>query len=399
MTVDSCRCLTLKGLPLRSFSLVGTDNVDYYKAPKPADIEDDFTRLSRLEVKIDGYIKRHNKLSVELNTIEQNLGLILNEFNDEFQDSIGKSNNRHTQEIGVRILTKLNDFCSIDNSLELRPNELPPMEPNQKMQKKQSRALPPANLPMSRKSSTESDSTRTSKPNRVLAQAVQPSPTSPPPPKMLPSTFTTSPLVNSHSTHYHNNRDFTFNLTGIEKEKAGDFGPTNLVKAHYARVDTSTPYTTDTVTRLTHYKSTPSLVHANQSLPYESSPQYAAEESYLNDPNQSKTMYINMSSTVHSNHPLIEHCFRRIELLRPRIMGYKSEHKLSVYKELDNEIIQLMNRLDAADCGNVSVFQQDLNIAYCELHNLAGVLERAIDCTDPECVICNSFIYKQEISV
>ena len=111
-------------------------------------------------------------------------------------------------------------------------------------------------------------------------------------------------------------------------------------------------------------------------------------------------VYINMSSRIRSEHPIIEHCLRRIELLRPRIMHYKSEHKFRVYKELDHEISILMNELNGIDCSkDDTIFAQDKNVALCELHNLAGVLERSIECHDNDCVICNSFMYKPEVSV
>ena len=80
-------------------------------------------------------------------------------------------------------------------------------------------------------------------------------------------------------------------------------------------------------------------------------------------------------------------------------MNYKSEHKLRVYKELDKEIVYLMNRLNTVEVDKGSTLEHDKNVALCELHNLAGILERSIDCQDPNCVICNSFIYKPEISV
>lgn len=372
------------------------DTYDYHRAPKINDFQDDFTRLSRLEIKIDDYIKRHHQLSIEINDIEQDLGLILNEFNDEFQDSIVKNDNKHTLKIGERILDKLNNFCSNDNSVVFKTAPY-----DGKTQQLPDRTFSPVSIPKSRKSSTESE--QSNRVNQHLKTRKIPRP--PPLPiapvqaKMTASTLPTSPLTNSHNGHYQKNRDFTFNMTGIEKPN-DSYGSPHLVKAHYAVVNTSTPYTEDAPSKLTHYKSTPSL--AQQSMVYEnSSSQYApVDDAYIanNDPNQSR-MYINMSMIMHSDHPVIEHCFRRIEILRPRIMGYKSEHKLSAYKDLSNEIWRLSNRLDTVDCGNDSIAQQDKNIAKCELFNLEGVLERAIQCTNEECVICNSFIYKQEVSV
>lgn len=406
------------------FFLAEPDTYDYHKASMKANdyYQDDFTRLSRLEMKIDDYIKRHHQLSVELNNIEQDLGLILNEFNDEFRDSIVKSDNRHTLKIGERILDKLNGFCSIDNAIEFKHAN----SEGKGVPKLSERPFPPAPLPpkTSRKSSTESEQSSRAHVNQLKSAST--APTAVPAiqtkaPQQQTVLTSPSPLVNSHNGHYRkNHRDFTFNMTGIERppSESQHYGSPHLVKAHYAVVNTSTPYTEEVAgPRLTHYKSTPSLVQ--QSMAYESSSNtpvqqhYATDDTFIQgqtginnhnpnpnsiDPNQSR-MYINMSMVMHSDHPVIEHCFRRIEILRPRIMGYKSEHKLSAYKELSNEIWRLMNRLDTVDCGGDGVAQQDKNIAKCELFNLEGVLERAIQCTNEECVICNSFIYKQEVSV
>ncbi|KAI2799998.1 hypothetical protein BLOT_012210 [Blomia tropicalis] len=410
------------------------ENEDYFRrplSPKLNDMpQDDFTRLSRLERKIDDYIKRHNELSDELMLIESDLGLILKEFNDEFQESINKTDNRHTREIGVRILDKLNHFCTIENSIELRSTNFTTInnnskDTNVKNGKQQPQSLnEPMNKPISPIHKIQSQDIE--KVNNVPMKQ-EPKWNNNIPKQQnqtnqynnFPTTtkvnntnnnnknnnskpIETNPLMYSHSA-FRKQSDLTFNES---EPNVSQFESPHLVKAQYAIIN-STPYQTDTVQRLTHYKSTPSLVYqqqqqqqkVNQFTPSKELNRFSVADTYLNDQQNQSRMYINMSMVMHSDHPIIEHCFRRIEILRPRIMGYKSEHKLSVYKELDSEIINLMNRLNSVDCGDDQSFHKDKNIALCELHNLSGVLERAIECTDPECVICNSFIYSQEVSV
>ena len=370
--------------------------------PLANEYEDDFTRLSRLENSINDFIKRHTKLSIELNDIEKNLELILKEFNEEFQDSISKSDNRHTQEIGLRILDKLNNFSTIENSIMAKTNQNinnsnnnhhnHNNNNNEHENHNNEAAILSPNLSKTHQTTTNNEYAHVSDSNHYAKSKK---------PKQRKQKYHPSPLVNSHSAYLNQDiQDSSINLNGMDKSNEKN-EPAQLVKAHYALVNPSTLYSTDTVNRLTHYKSTPSLVQANQGMlfdDYSQAKYTSVDDSFLNDSSQSR-MYINMSMVMHSDHPVIEHCFRRIEILRPRIMGYKSDHKLSVYKELDTEIIHLMNRLNSVDCGNDVIFQQNKNIALCELHNLAGVLERAIDCVDSECVICNSFIYRQEVSV
>ncbi|UXI20840.1 hemicentin-2-like [Sarcoptes scabiei] len=93
---------------LRSNS--GLDVIDYYNRSKQDNNDDDFTRLSRLEAKIDNYRTRFDEISDELVSIKSNMYLILKEFSDEFQNDIINTKNRHIVEIGKRILVKLDSF-------------------------------------------------------------------------------------------------------------------------------------------------------------------------------------------------------------------------------------------------------------------------------------------------
>ncbi|OTF82219.1 hypothetical protein BLA29_003572, partial [Euroglyphus maynei] len=367
---------------------------NYLKNGSKNDI-DDFTRLSRLENKIDSYITRYNEIADELDNIRTNLHLIQKEFQQEYDDDIidGKKN-KHVVEIGDRILAKLDSFKINDfnhsqtppiiNDEVDKPNATA-LYPNRDHSAKQTK---PKSLNLSTKSRdkynqepTTTTSTSISSPTRVLVtlNGMMVPPSSRPIYTLARAKYAIVSDDEDEDNYSHNHS----NTANIPEHSSSLY--TSTPSMNQQNQPPSSQYNNDET----------QLSFASQRL----SPVRSVDNCVTTTTTVEHPLYINMASGLRSEHPIIEHCFRRIELLRPRIMFYKSEHKFRVYKELDNEIFNLMNELSKIDCTNDALFAQDKNVALTELHNLAGVLERSIECRDQDCVVCNSFMYKPEISV
>nr|XP_046910625.1 uncharacterized protein LOC124491940 [Dermatophagoides farinae] len=375
---------------------------------------DDFTRLSRLENKIDSYITRYNEIADELDSIRTNLNLIQKEFKNEYDDDIsdGKKN-KHVVEIGDRILAKLDSFKINDdyNNQSLSPPPPPPLpqtpqppmtntdtvdKPNaiallhhdQTTMAKQTRPKTLNLSPIGKiKSTSQLQQNKYDQKTTTTTTTITTSTSIPSPTRVLVTL--NGMMIPPASRPVYTVARAKYAIVNDDDDDENDGGDNsyNTTNAEFIPINASAFYT-----------STPSM-NQQQSSSFSTkrlSPIQSVDEiTTIEHP-----VYINMSSRIRSEHPIIEHCLRRIELLRPRIMHYKSEHKFRVYKELDHEISILMNELNGIDCSkDDTIFAQDKNVALCELHNLAGVLERSIECHDNDCVICNSFMYKPEVSV
>ena len=337
------------------------------KKSREPQIEDDYTKLIRIESQVDSYIKRHALLSNELDSVEQNLRQIEEEFNDEFDQLVLTSNQKHVLQTGDRVMKKLNA------TLNTKPR--PQSEPTQR--KKTSNKS--STLPGNGKRHVQSEHTKSqSKPTTPTEE-----------PRSLPPLSTaTNDLVHAQ---YAIIKTSTPNLD--KPLEAAQFIPaenshiyqqnhTALVEDYSGLDDTDWSfYQQQQLQQLQQPPPPPSQQH--QQLTRVTSPK----------------MYLNMAMTMHSDNPTVEHCFRKIELLRPRILGYKSEHRYRVYHELYNEIMALFYRLQNIDEQSKQQYENDINIALTELHNLSGVMERSIDCQNSQCDICNSFNYRAEIQV
>ncbi|KAH9420167.1 hypothetical protein DERP_011501 [Dermatophagoides pteronyssinus] len=366
---------------------------------------DDFTRLSRLENKIDSYITRYNEIADELDNIRTNLNLIQKEFKQEYDDDIiGGKKNKHVVEIGDRILAKLDSFkineshtspvLSLSQTPEPFTDEIDD-KPNKtalksdddgddhKAKQTKSKFL---NLSLMKRKSQ----------NKYDQKTPTTTATTPTSPERVPITLNgmmVPPQYNPLYTMAH----ASYAIVDNDENGVDLHNKTNMesIPEHEPAL----------------YTSTPSTKHPNQESSIQrsyihdepQSPSFASQRispvRFVDGITAERPVYINMSSRLRSEHPIIEHCLRRIESLRPLIMRYNSEHKFRVYKEFNEEIFNMMNELNDIDCSKDSLFANDKNVALCELHNLAGVLERSIQCKDNDCVICNSFMYKPEVSV
>lgn len=342
--------------PLYDNLFADVDVVEYYNQTKNDIHSDDFTRLSRLEVMINNYLKRYTELDDEMCNIKLNLNLMYNEFRPEYESLVEKQSNQHIVKIGDRIMDKLKPFTGHKEEKQSEPEASKEREERVKSPKQE------------RQKSGKVERQREEE--KIGPESGQ---------RMLDSA----------------------NQVGLPV--------THLVHAKYAVVSTPPPSyeANGGGGRYGDFHSTPSLAsgppdyqpHSYRAKPYrESSSPYPEPEEDGPDSRRDR-MYLNMSMSMHSNHPVIETCFRKIELLRPKILNYKSEHKLRVYRELDQEISLLMSRLETVNCQHNPAYEHEKVVALSELHNLAGVLERSTSCQDPSCVLCNSHIYKPEISV
>ena len=317
------------------------------KKQREPPVEDDYTKLIRIESQVDSYIKRHIILANELDSVEENLREIEKEFNEEFDQLVLTSNQKHVLQTGDRVMKKLNEAL---HSNKVRPQSEP--TPRKKVPNKSS------TLPGSGKRPAPVTSTKSqSKPSTPVDE---------------PQTL------------------------------ASNSGVNDLVHAQYAIIKTSTPnldkpFNDNSATFPSENNNY--YTQNNTGMVEDFSGLDETEWKFYEERITSPKMYLNMAMTMHSDNPTVEHCFRKIELLRPRILGYKSDHRYRVYHDLHNEIMILFYKLQNIDEDSKQLFDNDINVALCELHNLSGIMERSIDCQDIQCEICNSFNYRTEIQV
>lgn len=380
----------------------------YHQGKQRSPPDDDFTRLTRLEKRVDATLEHYSALCDELSAIEESLLAMRAEFDQEFKHYIVDQGNGHTIQIGNRLLTKLNHFKVIQQTIV--PNTAAQVEPRNDETKK-----------------TSTKSINKKQPEAVYASVgvkTTKKPVNGSQPKNVPSNGETTNNVNDNIeevTGFEPNR--IVNSTPIKGIRPSTQHKPMRMERQYSPISSSSAASSSA-----HTKQPNSLSDATPSEPSLPPPMdpynfKAIPVRLTNDagdyeynqiglplapppPPQSSNqpgvtpLYLNMSMSMHSTDATVEGCFRQIERLRQRIINYRSDHKLKVYQEMRKEIIYLMNRLDTVQPQSESSdLARDKNIAQCELHNLAGMLERSVMCTDHECVLCNSFIYKPEISV
>lgn len=386
------------------------DFVDYYHLSKKNEDLDDFSRLARLEIKLDDHMARYFELTNEMNKIEQDLVLIRREFQHEFKEYLLQKANAPTVELGEKILEKLDHYYTQLEETKAESEGSHSRRPSQQLTQPGWGQTVPAHQQQQPKQA----SSRPGKSTTSRSSYYQP-----------------REGDNHHKQHHLTksqpqlNEAFPMDISAIPTTAVPTNNGTEVHKAHYVVIGDHDDEGRGTPTdqrrggqRVSHHQSTPSITlppppqspppavevyqHQYQQPQQQHHRHHHQQPQHYQPPEVTRAhqpMYLNMAMSLHSGHPAIENTFRRIDLLRPRIMMYNAEHKLRSYHEMSHELSSLMAHLEHLAVGTGGEFEQDRNIALCELHNMIGMLERSIQCEDQHCVICNAFVFSDEVSV